>query len=392
MKIIHLLGSGKLPKEPFSTPMGGLVTAVLEIAHIQAARGHQVAVAAASIENWKSSWENVTLLGLKFFPWALIRYKQQTLDFRRHLAFLIHCSTHRYDIIHGHLYYYLRGLPARKRITHFHNDPLKVDEKFIRLPSMQADDFNNILANTDAQIAVSQFIADQLRVSFNGKGNVHVVHNGVNQQRFSVVNSISRTKLRQQYNIPEDAKIILYTGEVSNEKGVIYLAEAFRNLCQKLTNAYLLIVGDSDLWGDDILGTPEAEYARNIKKVLTYEIKSGRAIFAGKKAYSDMPYFYYMSDIHVVPSIWNEAFSLNAMEALAMGLPVISTRTGGLADYLNDCNSIKVAPGNIEELQSAILRLITDNSLYSSLSAQARQDAAKYTWENSVDKIMQIYK
>jgi glycosyltransferase involved in cell wall biosynthesis len=371
--------------------MSGLVTSALEIARLQSKLGNQVTVAIAGRNSWCTSWDNVSLLSLKWIPWALLQYNGRTLDFRRHLPFLVHSAINDYDVIHGHLYLYLRGLRSKKKIVHFHASPLPFENYGLILPGMVPEHFTRVLADSDAQIAVSHFVADQLISGLNRRGNVHVVHNGVMYSRFSTVSYSARLTYRRLYHIPEDAKVILYCGEIAAEKGVVYLARAFRNLYLEVPSAYLLVVGDSNLWGDDIIGDSQAGYANLVRSTLSGEIEAGRVIFVGKKPYYQMPHYYQMSDIVVVPSICNEAFPLVPLEAQASGKPVIATRTGGMVDALNDNNSIKVTPGNVEELQAAIYKLLSDQSLYSVLAAQARLDAAKFTWEAAVQKIMAIY-
>ncbi len=392
MKILHLMASGNLPQRPFAEPMSGMVASVLEISRRQAASGYAVKVAVAGLENWKITWENVSLLSLRWAPWARIQIRQRSLDFRRHVPIMLHCLYNDYDIIHGRLFLYLRGLKGKRKIVHFNADPTFRETNVLKGSGIISKDFDRILADTDAQIAASEFVADQLRIGFAGKGNIHVVHNGVDHRRFINLDEDLIQSIRKALPLPPSAKVILYSGAVALEKGVIYLVEAYRNLIRRLENVYLLVVGDSNLWGDRILGDPQSDYVASVKQVISGDINAGKALFTGKQAYHLMPYFYQMSDIVVVPSICNEAFPNVVLEAMTAGQPVIATRTGGMVDVLNDGNSLKVAPGSVEELEAAMYRLLTDKTLYARLAAQARQDAAKFTWEAAVDKIMAIYR
>lgn len=391
MKILHLLGPVNLPKQPSTQAMSGLVTAVLEIARLQADQGHYVNVGVAGVNQWQSSWEKVNLLSCKWIPWANIEYKHQTFDFRKYLPFLFHSYVADYDIIHAHRNYYVRGLRCKKRIVHFHGDPFYRGSDFYDHPELTLRDFSRILSDSDAQIAVSKFVADQINIGFNNRGNVNIVHNGVNLSRFMNISNETTIEYRKKYLIPDNASVILYAGAITKEKGVIYLAQAFRNLVQKLANIFLLVVGESDLWGDSTIGDTQSEYSMSVKNILSNEIKNGKALFVGKKSYGEMPSFYKMSDIVVVPSIWQEGFGMVALDALAAGKPVIATRTGGMVDFLNDDNSLQVQPENAEELEHAMYILITNHTLYLRLAQQSRKDINSFRWEDTVEKIFEVY-
>jgi glycosyltransferase involved in cell wall biosynthesis len=92
-------------------------------------------------------------------------------------------------------------------------------------------------------------------------------------------------------------------------------------------------------------------------------------------------------DFVVIPSIIlpggrAEGTPVVCLESLAAGLPVIASRSGGLADVIVDgFNGLLFEPGNCKELASAIRRLIDDPLLRNRLSANARLTAREYDWE-----------
>jgi glycosyltransferase involved in cell wall biosynthesis len=391
MKILHVLGTGRLPQQPDQSAMSGLVTAVLEIARCQAAIGHQVTVVSIGTRRWSASWQNVTLLGLPWLPWASIRLGGRALDFRRHLPLLLHCLSGGYDVIHTHLNNYVRGLRGRRKILHFHGDPFYPGSDPAQRLDLKPADFARILHDSHAQIAVSRFVASRLQIGFNQRGNVHTIYNGIDLDRFQGFDPAARRTYRSKYNLPEDARVILYAGAVIQEKGVIHLARAFTYLLDTINNVVLVLAGDSNLWGNDVQADSQAEYAEMVKRALSGARAAGKTFFLGKQPYDEMPNIYQMSEIVVVPSIWEEAFGLVALEALAAGKPVIATRTGGMGEFLTDRNSIRARPGDEPGLAQAMLRLLSDDALYQRLARQARQDAQKYSWETAVKQILAVY-
>jgi glycosyltransferase involved in cell wall biosynthesis len=93
------------------------------------------------------------------------------------------------------------------------------------------------------------------------------------------------------------------------------------------------------------------------------------------------------SDLLLLPSE-KESFGLVALEAMAAGIPVISTNTGGLPEVnLNGITGFTANVGNVEDMAHYALKLLNDKSLYSRFSLNAIQNARKF----SIEKIAPIY-
>jgi len=115
-----------------------------------------------------------------------------------------------------------------------------------------------------------------------------------------------KTQLRAEMGIPEEAFVILYCGRLSKEKGPVHLLEAYQRV--SLPNKSLMFVGDGPL-----RGTLEHYVAR-------HGLTSVR--FAGFQAREDVPKYYAMSDLLVLPSL-QEATGAVVNEAMCFELPVI---------------------------------------------------------------------
>lgn len=100
----------------------------------------------------------------------------------------------------------------------------------------------------------------------------------------------------------------------------------------------------------------------------------------GQTSYEDMPKIYENADIFVAPSrptkTWEEQYNTSLLEAQASGLPIVTTRTGGIPENVGDA-AIIVEPGNVEELTAAVKRFITDKSLREKYGKKARDRAVK---------------
>lgn len=152
-----------------------------------------------------------------------------------------------------------------------------------------------------------------------------VLLNCIDSPRFSDAGRF-RDETRSRLGIGEDEIAFLYTGRLCPEKGALELAEAFRQL--NLPNSKLVIVGST--WFD---ANVEDEYLRRIRSAI--EPVKERVIFTGYVHYPEIPRYYALADVAVMPSIWDEPGSLTLLEAQASGLPLITTRSGGNA--MNTC-------------------------------------------------------
>lgn len=175
-------------------------------------------------------------------------------------------------------------------------------------------------------LCVSDYIRDWCRGHLgDAPEKYRVLLNCIDSARFSDAGRF-RSEMRAQLGIGEDEIAFLYTGRLCPEKGALELAEAFRQL--DLPNAKLILVGSA--WFD---ANAEDEYQRKIRSAI--EPVKDRVIFTGYVPYQEIPRYYAMADVAVMPSIWDEPGSLTLLEAQASGLPLITTRSGGNA--MNTC-------------------------------------------------------
>ena len=89
------------------------------------------------------------------------------------------------------------------------------------------------------------------------------------------------------------------------------------------------------------------------------EIIKNRILFTGYIPYSQMPQYLKISDIAVIPSLWDDPFPTTVLEAQAMGLPIITTRLGGIPEEVTEDNAILLDTDDqfVDQLAKAILDL-----------------------------------
>jgi glycosyltransferase involved in cell wall biosynthesis len=386
MKILHILGDRKLPRDPETSASSGVVNAVLETARAQVELGHDVYVASVVGERWRTHWKGIKLLGLSPYAWARAHINGRTLDMRNHLPFAVLTRRFRFDLAIGNAYSYMRLIQAKVRMVTFHTPPRYRGRNSGVDLSISPQDYNRIATDSDAQLAVSNYVAKELREGLGNRGNVHVAYNGVEQERFSsALIEKDRLEFRRSWGVNENTTVLLYAGAIGEEKGVIHLANVFANLAEIRDDLRLVIAGGS-LWK-----VPQKEYEASVRRILDTAEKKGYARFLGMVQRNQMPSVYAASDIVVVPSCWQEPFPLVTLEALSAGKPIIASNVGGIPETVTSDVGFLVPAGNENLLQSAILKLAGDEVLRGKLSESARKRAEAFTWTSTARVIDSVY-
>jgi len=179
-----------------------------------------------------------------------------------------------------------------------------------------------------------------------------------------------------------DAKqpILLYHGRVDRRKGTLDLIEAFAELSKEIETKPQLIYSGI---GPDL----EAVKTRVEELDLTENVQ-----LLGYSDYENVPEIYRRADVFVSPT-YAEGFSNTILEAMASGLPIVSTRAVGVIDCLRDGeNGLLVEPGDIAELKCALREILDNHDLRKNLARNALEECrAIYSWEKIGRQIVGIY-
>jgi len=189
---------------------------------------------------------------------------------------------------------------------------------------------------------------------------------------------IEQFPLKEKAGIRKTPTNILYAGQVHPYKGVHTIFEALAILEKehKLGPCTLTIVGK---------GTEE--YRQRLEGLAA--TLSLPVLFKGLVPHASLPAIYREMDLFIFPSIWEEPFGLTHLEAMASGLPVISTANGGQGEFLEDgINALTFTPDDPKHLSLQIERILSDDQLYKDLSREGRLTVEeKFTFSRYVDEL-----
>jgi spore coat protein SA len=397
LKILHVLGIGRLPKQPMVDATGGTERTALEVARIQARRGHDVTVASRADADWQGSWQHVRLRHLKPYSWAKFLSFGKITGTHLPLAVLIRSGG--FDLIHFHEYLNMRLFGRNPKVMHFHNNPL-ADRDAVGFAE-EAPQYWARIGKSSAQIAVSEYVAERLRLAHKQAGsnalpaNIVKVPGGV-QSKVLVPQKREeeRARIRHGLGLKDTDVLFFFAGAVRPEKGVDYLARCFARLSDENADACLAIAGGSKLWVEQ--GWRPADLPEGIEQqvvnILAPTIARKRAFMLGVVPPIEIDAYYAASDVFVLPSMFQETFGLVLLEAFSAGLPVIAFRSGGIPELVEDRkNGIVVAQGDEEALYQSMRELMLDRDLRDRLAAAGASVPARFPWENTVDRLEVVY-
>lgn len=205
------------------------------------------------------------------------------------------------------------------------------------------------VASIRSFIGISDFVNNSFRklVPQLRDNQCYVLKNGIDTEKFQKINEEKIAEYRGKFEINENDFIVIFVGRLVEEKGALETIKAVKSC--KDENIKLLIVGAS-FYSSDVID----DYTLKLQK----EAKSikDKIIFTGYIDYDEMPSIYRMGDVAVLPSIWNEPAGMTMVEAVVSGLPLITTNSGGISEYIPKELAIILDRDNklVENIASAI--------------------------------------
>lgn len=217
-------------------------------------------------------------------------------------------------------------------------------------------------------ITANSYELRNLAHAFRPRDTIEVIPNGVDLARFSV------TPLADKGDA-EPFKI-LCVARLVERKGIHHLIQAVRLIAQTRRNFRVILVGRGD---------KEREF-----KALTEQLGLAQWVeFRGDVLHYDVPAVYNEADLFILPSL-NEGMSNAVLEAMASGLPVVTTYTGGTAEMLRG-NGIVIPKQSPDAIAKAILEIWDDYPLRRAMGARSRAIAETLTWERVADNYIDLY-
>ncbi len=240
-----------------------------------------------------------------------------------------------------------------------------------------------VLAGAARIFAVSNFTRNEIEKLFEVPSDrIEVIYNAIDERFLrGHASPADRDLIARRYQVTYP--FLLYAGRVSPHKNVVRMIEAFSALKTELERdqAYpdlkLIIIGD------DLSGNPD------LRRTVIRSGVQNDVRFLGFIPIEVLRIFYDEAKIFVFPSLY-EGFGLPPLEAMAHGTPVVTSNVSSLPEVVGNA-AVLVNPENVFEIMRALHRVLMDQPLRQRMKERGYQQAAKFSWEASVRRILEAY-
>ncbi|HTU40301.1 MAG TPA: glycosyltransferase family 1 protein [Candidatus Aquilonibacter sp.] len=241
-----------------------------------------------------------------------------------------------------------------------------------------------VLRRASRIFAVSNFTKIEMEKLFGiPPAQIEVIYNAIDERFLRGHASAADRQLiaeRYQVNYP----FLLYAGRISPHKNVVRMIEAFSALKTELEKDGVLPDLKLIIIGDDVSGNPD------LRRTVVRSGVQNDVRFLGFVPVEVLRTFYDQAKIFVFPSLY-EGFGLPPLEAMAHGTPVVTSNVSSLPEVVGNA-AVLVHPENVFEIMRALHRVLLDQSLREKMKERSYKQAAKFSWEKSVKRIMDGYR
>jgi len=231
--------------------------------------------------------------------------------------------------------------------------------------------------------AVSNFTKIEIEKLFEiPPSRIEVVYNAIDERfLYGHATPADREMIAKRYQVTYP--FLLYAGRISPHKNVVRMIEAFSALKTELARDHAFPDLKLIIIGDDLSGNPD------LRRTVIRSGVQNDVRFLGFVPIEVLRIFYDEAKIFVFPSLY-EGFGLPPLEAMAHGTPVVTSNVTSLPEVVGRA-SVMVNPENVFEIMRALHRALTDSALRQRMKERGYQQVAKFSWEGSVRRILDVY-
>lgn len=244
------------------------------------------------------------------------------------------------------------------------------------------------LARCSDFLCISQYMADDIMSKCNPIGpvpsdKVKLLFNCIDTSMFHPIEPSKLSVSKSSFGISDSSKIILFAGRITWEKGIDKILEALDFI--HTANVELLIVGDMNMDAKE-----KSPYSQKLQEMAN--MHGAKIHFTGYIAHNKLPEVYNLADIAVLPSMWEEPAGLTMIEAMACGTPVITTRSGGIPEYVGNAAVVLDRTQNLsKEIAKSVDLLLRDKRMYDDYSLRGiKRIQSHFSSENYIDKFVKL--
>ena len=179
-------------------------------------------------------------------------------------------------------------------------------------------------------ILISNYLSKKILNNYGMdiKQNLLILNNGIAVDKYmNRLTAEERVRLREKFGFTEKDKVVCFVGRINPDKGIFELLEAMKKI--QNTDIKLLVIGAAEFENK-----VKSEFEDKIRKICNQ--LGDRIKATGYISHEQIWKYYQVADLAALPSMWEEPAGLTILEALASGLPVITTNAGGIPEFMKN--------------------------------------------------------
>jgi len=307
-------------------------------------------------------------------------YAEQVVRFLR---------TQSYDVVH--VFNRPRLVPLIREVLPNARIMLSMHNDMFDQAKIDPQDAVRTIAETERIITISDYVGRVIETLYpDAAGKLRTIYSGVSLQTFvpwerSQTARQIRQELRSMHNLG-NRQVILFVGRLTPKKGADILVRAMNELHAQHSNIALVLVGGSWYGVDKI--SDYVAYVRSLADRSPIPV-----ITTGFVNAEQIHHWFWAGDIFVCPSQWEEPLARVHYEAMATGLPFVTTKRGGNAEVIIGGNGLLVEePENPQSFSAQLSKLLTSRDLQKRMGSVGRKLAEeRFTWERVAREVLDVW-
>ncbi|MFJ9499760.1 glycosyltransferase family 4 protein [Brevibacillus centrosporus] len=307
-------------------------------------------------------------------------YAEQVIEYLR---------TQSYDIIH--VFNRPRLVPLIREVCPNARIMLSMHNDMFDPGKIEPQDAVKTIAETEMIVTISDYVGRVIHSLYpEAEGKLRTIYSGVSLQTFvpwekSQQARQVRQELRAMHNLG-NRQVILFVGRLTPKKGADILVRAMNELHSQHSNIALVLVGGSWYGVDKI--SDYVAYVRSLADRSPIPV-----ITTGFVNAEQIHHWFWAGDIFVCPSQWEEPLARVHYEAMAAGLPFVTTKRGGNAEVIIGGNGLLVEePENPQSFSTQLSKLLSSRELQRRMGSVGRQLAEeRFTWDRVAREVLDVW-
>ena len=228
-------------------------------------------------------------------------------------------------------------------------------------------------------ITVSHFEKNRIGDFFGIKGDQRLtaVYNGVSEHFKPVADKGELQRVKEKYHLPD--RYFFFLGNTDPKKNTKGTLKAYSDFVKRTGSDIMLVMLDYD----------RVELDKLLIEIGDSTLIN-RIVLTGYVVNTDLPSIYGQCEVFLYPSL-RESFGIPMLEAMACGVPVITSNTSSMPEVAGDAALI-IDPYKPEEITGALIRLTGDEQLKNTMALKGFTQAAKFSWKSMAENVLQIYR